>query len=84
MAQKSIKPTLSFDSMDLHNSFGMELPIIGLLSVYKDYYPNLVMTSIPPSKRLIFKVSISCNDVTYIMWLLFYCNKTSKFLRRLA
>ncbi|RUP50559.1 Mis6-domain-containing protein [Jimgerdemannia flammicorona] len=48
-------------SMDLHHRVGPEPAVIGLLSVYKDYYPNLVMTNIPPSKRLIFK----CPDLAW-------------------
>ncbi|CAG8451070.1 6782_t:CDS:10 [Paraglomus brasilianum] len=54
---------LEFDtlSLDLQSRIGDDPPLMGLLTVYKGYFPNLVLIEIPKSRKLIFK----CPDVEW-------------------
>ncbi|CAG8659270.1 7903_t:CDS:10, partial [Ambispora leptoticha] len=41
--------------INLLGRFGNEPNLIGLIRIYKDYYPNYVMVSIPSTRKAIFK-----------------------------
>ncbi|KAG0232922.1 hypothetical protein BGW42_007831 [Actinomortierella wolfii] len=48
---------LSYETLrlDLQTSVGRELPLTGLLHVYKSYFPDLILMPLPLSNRAIFK-----------------------------
>ncbi|KAL1923506.1 uncharacterized protein VTP21DRAFT_8486 [Calcarisporiella thermophila] len=59
--REHVKPFRIRKLLDLQNRVGQEPHLVGLLSVYKDYAPNLVMTAIPPVRSVIFK----CPDINW-------------------
>ncbi|PKY44091.1 Mis6-domain-containing protein [Rhizophagus irregularis] len=50
-----------FNRIDLRTRFGPEPHLLGLLTLYKDFFPNLVTIRIPPIKNATFK----CPDVEW-------------------
>ncbi|KAG0260978.1 hypothetical protein DFQ27_003256 [Actinomortierella ambigua] len=48
---------LSYETLrlDIQTSVGRELPLTGLLHVYKSYFPDLILMPLPLSNRAIFK-----------------------------
>ncbi|CAG8462026.1 4858_t:CDS:10 [Funneliformis mosseae] len=54
---------MEYDTLrvDLQNRYGPEPHLLGLLTLYKAFFPNLVTIRIPPSKGALFK----CSDVAW-------------------
>ncbi|GBB86979.1 hypothetical protein RclHR1_13430003 [Rhizophagus clarus] len=59
--REHVKPYRIRKLIDLQTRFGPESHLLGLLTLYKDFFPNLVTIRIPPIKNAIFK----CPDVAW-------------------
>lgn len=53
--REHVKPFRIQRLMSMQRSLGAEPCILGLLRVYKDYYPNIVVTDIPNTKATLFR-----------------------------
>ncbi|PKC65247.1 Mis6-domain-containing protein [Rhizophagus irregularis] len=59
--REHVKPYRIRKLIDLRTRFGPEPHLLGLLTLYKDFFPNLVTIRIPPIKNATFK----CPDVEW-------------------
>lgn len=46
------------NSLELKRIVGNEQPLLGLLQIYKDYYPDVIVERLAPSKSGLFSVGV--------------------------
>ena len=55
----AIQAYTASNSLELSRNFGSEPALIGLLKVYKEYYPDVIVSQSAAGKSLLFEVNIS-------------------------
>jgi len=45
-----------YSSLELKRIVGNEQPLLGLLQIYKNYYPDVIVERLPPTKTGLFSV----------------------------
>lgn len=60
--------SLTLDRMELTRKAGNEPPLVGLMRVYKDYYPDVIVGEAISGRASVFTVESSCyeGDLTEI------------------